>query len=208
LEKILARVPQAASSAERELTNSENKLTKANSLQSVWLDIKRIQNIDLPTLEQERNQYIDEKNVVLATLEETESEIAALEVEYLELKELKQSVADFLRLDSELQVLTLEVNSITNDLMDSGSTQTMEDVQMEYEKIQGEMKIIRARIDRINNETRIKQQTLQAKQNRLRELKMKAMEVDFKVKERDRFLLEIRGYQMEIDKLKENLIVF
>ena len=205
LENILDRVPNATKSAEMSLSEAERKLKKLNNLHSTWVDCERLSKTDIPELNRQKDLLEAELNSLSSHSEDAEDEIATVEIEISQLKELKQSVNELRRLKGEVTKIEHETSVLYHDLQESGLSKTMDEVQIEYEQVQADTKMIRARIDRLNNESRIKLQTLQGKQNRMRDLKQSQLELEFQLKEREKLFDDIKLLNQEVTTLKEQL---
>ena len=205
LENILNRVPTATKSAEMSLVDAENKLKKLEKLHNVWVDCERLSKNEIPSLRSQKEAMEEEKRTLTANSDDAEDEIATMEVEISQLNELKRSIAEFSKQKIDVGKLEQEVTALRKDLQESGLGKTMDEIQTEHEQVQADTKMIRGRIERLTNENRIKHQTLQGKQNRMRDLKETELELQFKLKEREQLFNEVQALNEDVIALKKQL---
>lgn len=207
LDNIISRVPLAASNAQTEVSKWKARLDELRDLQSTWDDCERLGNVEIPEVRSKRDNLERERGAQYGVFEDLETELHTMDAELVHINSLKARAQEAHTLRQEIQQLDREIAGLKSDLDASGSTKTMEEAQHEYESIQNQCKLIRQKMDRANNEIRVKTEELSAKETAVRELLSHKQQIEFQVKEKQRLKQNIAELQQENQKLSRHCAV-
>jgi DNA repair protein RAD50 len=136
LKTIVGKIPQTVAVAEQEMTDSIQKRDQLQGLRSVWDDVKRISEGEIPKL----RSSVSELQTTIRDLSAREMELSNEAIQMKEqlkvLTDLKIKSGELAKLKNDANVLEKEIHSLTTNLSMSGSVKTLDQVQTEYEEAQ------------------------------------------------------------------------
>lgn len=138
LEAVLEAAPVRQKEAMDDLARKEGYRRKLRGLSSTWDAVTRLQNVDLPQLRAQRDILEKEKQANQISLDDSDAEVAMLDVEMSHLNTLCLKTDDYLRVLQEMKVLDRDVTQLQQDLSSTGSNQTIDEVSALYEQTQSE----------------------------------------------------------------------
>jgi DNA repair protein RAD50 len=202
LESTIQKVPEVQHKSEKALSEKEKYRDELLSLSSTWDDCSRLQNIEIPKLRAQRDALEKERSSIYTMTEDSESEIAILDLEMTHLKSIVSKADEYLRLRNEVKSLESDVNAISKDLEISGSSKTMDQVSKEYEVIQSQCTSLRKDLDRINESNRLKLKETQVRESKVRELNEKIEQLKRNLNEKDILSQQCNDMKTEIEILR------
>ncbi|KNC96521.1 rad50 [Spizellomyces punctatus DAOM BR117] len=201
---FLAKVPEVTQAAEGALQAAEMRRNALSELRTDWDYAERLRNVEIPEIRTRMEQDEDERHKIASASEDIASELAVVEVEMQNADILLQKSEEVLRLHLEIQQIREDVKRINTELSSSGSTKTMEEVQQSHEQLQDKCQSVRRSIERINDESRMKQRDIQSNENRVRDIKEQLQAANYQFQERKKLQASIADLKAEIEILQRD----
>ncbi|TPX67058.1 hypothetical protein SpCBS45565_g04024 [Spizellomyces sp. 'palustris'] len=203
MQSILDKVPEVTQAAEAALQAAEMRRNALSELRTDWDYAERLRNVEIPEIRRRMEQDEDERHKIASASEDIASELAVVEVEMQNADILRQKSEEVLRLHLEIQQIGQDVKRINTELSSSGSTKTMEEVQQSHEQLQDKCQGVRRNIERINDESRMKQRDIQSHENRVRDIKEQLQAANYQFQERKKLQDSIADLKAEIEILQK-----
>ena len=176
----------------QELSEKKSKLSTDVPLYNKMKSL----NDSVSSLLSEEASLSDELEDANNNSEDSQGEMAMIQMELLELQKLHVKLQDIDRYRKELAALEDEIQQVATELGFSGSTKTIDEVQLEVDNLDSKDKQLRRQIERTNNEMRMRQNDITGKEKKLSELKIEVMSLEHRMNSSGR-LHEQRQFIME-----------
>ncbi|KAI8609862.1 hypothetical protein BC830DRAFT_1148567 [Chytriomyces sp. MP71] len=189
------------------LAEKTTNLKKFQSLQTLFSEISRLRDQELPLLKQSVKDFEREREAGHNLLEDLEGEAASLAVEVKSLTDLRAKCDELLRVEGEMRVMDGDISALQQELSMSGSMKTINEVQEEYDQTQTKCKTLRRDVERLNNELRARQRELQLHENLHQEAKAQLQQKQYVWQERERLQSSIADMKIEMERYSKDIEV-
>ncbi|RKO89682.1 hypothetical protein BDK51DRAFT_32956, partial [Blyttiomyces helicus] len=197
LHRKIAKAPESMRQQEDAMAQLEARVQQLRDLQTTWDDAERLRSTEIPEIRERLAEYEEDAKAIKEDCEGLDSTLSVVKLELQSVQGLHGQVDGIVRIDRELRSIEDEIARLELNLSGSGSTRTLEEVQREQETLQTQCnfdvrlaflslisKTIRREMDRVNAESRSKQNEIQARERRLRATQDKLQSLRLKLQER------------------------
>ncbi|KAG9296018.1 hypothetical protein G9A89_011870 [Geosiphon pyriformis] len=206
LEKLTGdRVPERIATIKRDVAQEEKRLAELRGLKSLWDDVIRLKNIEIPDIQKEIGDLEGEKSKKLSSIGDISDELLALESEVQHIEDLCKIAGEISRLSNELGGLNKEIEYLQQELSYSGSTKTIDEATEEREAVQQKLLKLNREINQLNSRIQARQREIQGRQEQLHQTHQQLMEKQHQIlmkeqaeKKKQELMAEIKQQELLI----------
>ncbi|KAG0052921.1 DNA repair protein rad50 [Gryganskiella cystojenkinii] len=171
--KLRRLMEKAENDDEQELASVEVAVSSLRALKSVWDAAERLKITEIPALKQQLADLEAKKADTADSLEATDLETASLTSELDDLRKLASAARDISTLIRENGVDQSAISALETELLISGSTQSAESLQTEYNAVKQKVQAARQELNKLQQEMSHMTNEVQRKEQVIRTLKDK-----------------------------------
>ncbi|KAJ1943113.1 DNA repair protein rad50, partial [Linderina macrospora] len=194
-----ASAPTELLKVETEMKGCERRIEELSGLQSIVRDVKLWNTEERAELESQIKSLAESESELIERCDNIEMERVSLDSEIEYMVSVKAKSEDLAELSGSRKVLLEEIEGLERELRVTGSTKTVSELQQEISGLQTQERNARAEQERLNQEFMLKQQEIGIQQGKIRQLQDKLSETD-------RQIMELQSIGKRIAELEAGII--
>lgn len=135
LESQISSLPVKIEKAQSGHQAAVDRQNAVRALLGLWREYESLEQVDIPELTKSLESFSNQRDMLLQAYESQAAEISCDKVTLGTIQSLKQRCEEIRRVQAEVAMLEKEIKSLSDDLAQSGSIKTIDEVQAEQEKI-------------------------------------------------------------------------
>jgi DNA repair protein RAD50 len=189
LRQRLAEDSRATISAELQCV--EEELKEAQASRSQYEAYKRLSDAEIPALATDLKTAEDQRNSLLAQLEEQDAVVNQEELARREVESLSKTVSSIARYVSEISGFQLEVNRLSTQQKSTGSSLSLEEIQEQLASCGEQTRTLKAKISKLTSDKDHLKSLINTLELELRDAASKLSRAGFQMEKKQGLLLRI-----------------
>jgi DNA repair protein RAD50 len=188
-----------------ELQGVEEELKEAQASRSQYETYKRLSDSEMPTLTTDLKIAEDQRDSLLASLEEQDAIVNQEELARKEVETLSKTVSNIARYVNEISGFQLEVNRLSTQQKSTGSSLSLEEIQEQLARCTEQTRALKVKISKLTSDKDRSKVLINALELELRDAGDKLSKANFLMEKKQGLLLQIRELKDSNSALRDSI---
>ncbi|KAF8476550.1 P-loop containing nucleoside triphosphate hydrolase protein [Russula ochroleuca] len=204
-DKIKKTSPEARREFQNDLKTWESALKGYRELMPCESSVHRLKEVDILSLEKQIHAQDELLPSLTEVAEKANDKLQILKKELKELVSLRQHAVNVSRLHSDCKDLRKEISSVENSLAATGSTKTVDDVQLELDELSAALRNTEKEKQNLQNDRERRNNIIRTHETELHQLQLQETDLRSKVREKEALQRSVEAMQLEMTSLTNQL---
>lgn len=204
LKRLASGLPSSAEEASPLLKDLGSRLNDLRRLVPIEEAIHELKNALLPELRLERQRLLEERQLSEASVQDTRSELSHALLEEKRAQSAKRKADEASRLYREIKALSEDISYLERVVSDT-EKESISDIQQMLKALDDELRIATMDHERLQSESKAKQQDLSMKSDRFRDLREELLQLQLRAGEKTALFQSKSDLQRQLESSEDEL---
>ncbi|KAI9043370.1 MRX complex DNA-binding subunit [Aspergillus affinis] len=180
---------------DEEVRNLEEDVNTARAASTSYDTWSRLQDTEIPELEKEEGQYLNQRDELLNQLEDRDKIVSKKTEKKRDVEALSKTVNTIVRYESEIKSIHSQIRDLTSKQQDAGSTRTLEDIQDQLASIGEKSRALKKTLTKLTNDREQTRSEINNLELQLRDVKSNLDNTKFQLEKKADILSRLEEYK-------------